>query len=39
MKALVLEQPGKPNSLREADVPQPEPGKGRSARQSVCGSV
>lgn len=28
MRALVLEQPGKPDSLREADMPQPEPGKG-----------
>ena len=28
MRALVLEKPGKPDTLREADVPQPEPGKG-----------
>lgn len=28
MRALVLEKPGKPDSLREADIPQPDPGKG-----------
>jgi NADPH2:quinone reductase len=28
MRALVLEKPGKPDSLREVDMPQPEPGKG-----------
>lgn len=28
MRALVLEQPGNPDTLREADMPQPEPGKG-----------
>lgn len=28
MRALVLEEPGKPNTLHEADMPQPEPGKG-----------
>lgn len=26
MKALVLERPGKPDSLRQVDVPQPDPG-------------
>jgi NADPH:quinone reductase len=28
MRALVLERPGKPDTLREVDIPQPEPGKG-----------
>lgn len=28
MRALVLERPGKPDTLREADMPQPEPAKG-----------
>jgi NADPH:quinone reductase-like Zn-dependent oxidoreductase len=28
MKALILEKPGKPDTLRTADIPQPEPGPG-----------